>query len=68
MRKGLLDSNIGENWKKKKFAKVQQETAKSCQYVRKFFKKCVLVGKMQFFEKSIFLCEKVVVILQRIWM
>ena len=29
MCKGLLDSNIGENWKKKKFAKVQHETDKS---------------------------------------
>ena len=67
MHKGLWDREIGENWKKKKVAKVQQETVKTCPYVRKFFKKCVFWANMYFFEKSIFLCEKVVVILQWIW-
>ena len=51
---GRMDIGYGRLEKRKKFAKIQQDTAKSCQYVRRFLKKCVFCIKMHFFAFCVF--------------
>lgn len=53
-----------ENWDWKKSAKVQRDTAKTCQYLTKFSKKCIFSPIMGNLEFCVFLYGKVVVPLQ----
>ena len=59
-----LDIGYGRLEKRKKSAKLLQDTAKSCQYLRKFLKKCIFMAFLRNEGFFVFLYEKVVVILQ----
>ena len=61
---GVLAIGYGRLEKRKKLAKLLQDTAKTCQYLTKFSKKCIFSPIMGNLEFCVFLYGKVVVPLQ----